>query len=51
MLDTESIERASVYTCVQIFSKSNFIFREQSIADHGIDAIIETKEESAQQVK
>lgn len=46
MINTESIERIGVSMCELLFSKNNFIFREQSIADHGIDAIIETKEGS-----
>lgn len=47
MIDTESTERIGVSACSLLFSKNNFVFREQPIADYGIDAIIETKEGSA----
>ena len=44
MLDTKDTERLGVSKCEHIFAKNSIIFREQSIADYGIDAIIETKE-------
>ena len=44
MTDTQSTERLGINRCEFFFVKSNFIFREQTIADYGIDAIIETKE-------
>lgn len=40
----EDIERQGVYKCGLIFSELGFIFREQTIGDYGIDAIIEARE-------
>lgn len=45
MPDVEKTERIGVYACAQTFEKSDFIFREQQIADYGIDALIEAKED------
>lgn len=45
MLDTQDIERLGVYKCENLFTQNGFIFREQPIADYGIDAIIEVKED------
>lgn len=42
--NTEDIERQGVYTCGLVFSKLGFIFREQTIGDYGIDAIVESRE-------
>ena len=47
MPDIEKAERMGVYACAAAFEKNNFIFREQSIADYGIDALIETKERNS----
>lgn len=44
MPDIERTERMGVYACAEAFERNNFIFREQPIADYGIDALIETKE-------
>lgn len=41
-----SVERKGVYKCGLIFEKLGFTFREQSIEDYGIDAIVETKDEN-----
>lgn len=46
MKDTKAMERIGVNACGLLFEKNGFVFREQSIADYGIDAIIETKDES-----
>lgn len=40
---TEEIERQGVYECASVFTKLGFMFREQTIGDYGIDAIVETK--------
>lgn len=39
----EDCERIGVYECAAAFHKIGFMFREQSIGDYGIDAIIETR--------
>ena len=44
-MDTQDIERTGVYACGNLFTRNGFIFREQPIADYGIDAIIEAKED------
>lgn len=44
MVDVGKTERIGVYACAAAFEKNNFIFREQQIADYGIDALIEPKE-------
>ncbi len=44
MPDIEKVERMGVYACAAAFERNDFIFREQPIADYGIDALIETKE-------
>lgn len=44
-MDSQEVERTGVYECGKSFTQNGFIFREQSIADYGIDAIIEAKEE------
>lgn len=41
--NTQEIERLGIYECASIFTKLGFMFREQTIGDYGIDAIIETK--------
>ena len=43
-MDTQDTSRLGVIECMRFCAKNNFIFREQSIADYGIDAIIETRE-------
>lgn len=45
MMNRNNIERQGVYKCGLIFSNLGFIFREQSVEDYGIDAIIEIKDE------
>ncbi len=40
---TEDIGRQGVHKCGLIFAELGFIFREQTISDYGIDAIIETR--------
>ncbi len=44
MSDSKSIERIGVSKCSFLFEKNNFIFREQTVSDYGIDALIETRE-------
>jgi len=46
-MDTNQIDRQGVSKCSYLFTQNNFIFREQTISDYGIDALIETKEESS----
>lgn len=46
-MDTNQIDRQGVSKCSYLFAQNNFIFREQTISDYGIDALIETKEESS----
>lgn len=45
MLKDEA-ERIGVHECASIFTRQGFIFREQTIKDYGIDAIIETKNDN-----
>lgn len=45
-MNTQDIERTGVYECGKRFTQNGFIFREQQIADYGIDALIETKEDN-----
>ena len=46
MMDNkETIDRLGIYKCGQICEKIGYIFREQTICDYGIDAIIERKDE------
>lgn len=40
---TEDIGRQGVHKCGLVFAELGFIFREQTISDYGIDAIIETR--------
>lgn len=40
---TEDIGRQGVHKCGLVFSELGFMFREQTIGDYGIDAIIETR--------
>ena len=44
MSDKHSTGRIGVHMCGAIFEEHDFIFREEPIADYGIDAIIEAKE-------
>lgn len=44
--DTDTIERIGVSKCNVKFEELGFIFREQKVADYGIDAIIETRNEN-----
>lgn len=46
MMDNrETIDRFGIYKCGEICEKIGFIFREQTIRDYGIDAIIERNDE------
>lgn len=47
VLDTNTIDRIGVSKCQLLFSQNKFIFREQTISDYGIDALIETREKDA----
>ena len=40
------IDRIGVSICQETVSRMNIIFREQTVKDYGIDAIIEPKTES-----
>lgn len=42
--NTEDIGRQGIHKCGLVFSELGFIFREQTIGDYGIDAIIEARE-------
>ena len=44
MAQNSSTERMGVLKCAVLFEENGFVFREQSIVDYGIDAIIESKE-------
>lgn len=41
----KTIDRSGIYKCGEICEKIGFIFREQTICDYGIDAIIERNDE------
>ena len=43
MHNTEDIGRQGVHKCGLVFEELGFMFREQTIGDYGIDAIIETR--------
>lgn len=42
--NTVNIERIGVHKCASIFEELGFMFREQTVGDYGIDAIIELKD-------
>ena len=45
-MDSSEIDRTGVSICQETVSRMNIIFREQTVKDYGIDAIIEPKTES-----
>ena len=45
MNNRDTTDRSGIYKCGATFEKIGFIFREQTICDYGIDAIIERKDE------
>ena len=51
MKDTKAMERIGVNACGLLFEKNGFVFREQSIADYGIDTLLRQKMNHTQPVK